>query len=414
MQSEQDSLAASSSGDAESIAGLRIALVGRFGGMNQKQAAHVLRSFDALVVDHDDSNLDWVVIGAEESPLAEADLLSTRMRDSAARGDVEVVHETDLWQRLGLVEIEQSIRRYHTPAMLAHLLGVSVHVIRRWQRRGLITPVRTLHRLPYFDFQEVATARRLAQWIATGASPQAIERRLVELVEVLPELQRPLDQLSILVEGSHVLLRGGEGLLEPNGQLRFDFDSLDQNARDDAIEANQSGVTKLAIYEEPPDVVPFRSPEDLFSDDLLDAAFEAEEDGDLALAVDYCHAILARDGPRPDIDFQLGELLYRSGEVVAARERFYSAIETDPDFVEARMGLGCVLQETSQIDLAFAAFRGALELHEDYSEAHYHMANLLDELGQDQQAEHHWQRFLELAPESPWAQEARDRLQQHR
>ncbi len=414
MQSEQDSLAASSSGDAESIAGLRIALVGRFGGMNQKQAAHVLRSFDALVVDHDDSNLDWVVIGAEESPLAEADLLSTRMRDSAARGDVEVVHETDLWQRLGLVEIEQSIRRYHTPAMLAHLLGVSVHVIRRWQRRGLITPVRTLHRLPYFDFQEVATARRLAQWIATGASPQAIERRLVELVEVLPELQRPLDQLSILVEGSHVLLRGGEGLLEPNGQLRFDFDSLDQNARDDAIEANQSGVTKLAIYEEPPDVVPFRSPEDLFSDDLLDAAFEAEEDGDLALAVDYCHAILARDGPRPDIDFQLGELLYRSGEVVAARERFYSAIETDPDFVEARMGLGCVLQETSQIDLALAAFRGALELHEDYSEAHYHMANLLDELGQDQEAEHHWQRFLELAPESPWAQEARDRLQQHR
>ena len=414
MQSEQDSLAASSSGDAESIAGLRIALVGRFGGMNQKQAAHVLRSFDALVVDHDDSNLDWVVIGAEESPLAEADLLSTRMRDSAARGDVEVVHETDLWQRLGLVEIEQSIRRYHTPAMLAHLLGVSVHVIRRWQRRGLITPVRTLHRLPYFDFQEVATARRLAQWIATGASPQAIERRLVELVEVLPELQRPLDQLSILVEGSHVLLRGGEGLLEPNGQLRFDFDSLDQNARDDAIEANQSGVTKLAIYEEPPDVVPFRSPEDLFSDDLLDAAFEAEEDGDLALAVDYCHAILARDGPRPDIDFQLGELLYRSGEVVAARERFYSAIETDPDFVEARMGLGCVLQETSQIDLALAAFRGALELHEDYSEAHYHMANLLDELGQDQQAEHHWQRFLELAPESPWAQEARDRLHQHR
>ena len=414
MQSEQDSLAASSSGDAESIAGLRIALVGRFGGMNQKQAAHVLRSFDALVVDHDDSNLDWVVIGAEESPLAEADLLSTRMRDSAARGDVEVVHETDLWQRLGLVEIEQSIRRYHTPAMLAHLLGVSVHVIRRWQRRGLITPVRTLHRLPYFDFQEVATARRLAQWIATGASPQAIERRLVELVEVLPELQRPLDQLSILVEGSHVLLRGGEGLLEPNGQLRFDFDSLDQNARDDAIEANQSGVTKLAIYEEPPDVVPFRSPEDLFSDDLLDAAFEAEEDGDLALAVDYCHAILARDGPRPDIDFQLGELLYRSGEVVAARERFYSAIETDPDFVEARMGLGCVLQETSQIDLALAAFRGALELHEDYSEAHYHMANLLDELGQDQEAEHHWQRFLELAPESPWAQEARDRLHQHR
>lgn len=164
-------------GDAESVAGRRIALLGRFGGMNQKQAANILRSYDAIVVDHDDAKLDWVVVGAEESPLAEADLLSEAMRDAAAKGEVEVVHETDLWQRLGLVEIEQSVRRYHTPAMLAHLLGVSVHVIRRWQRRGLITPVRTLHRLPYFDFQEVATARRLAQWIASGASPTAIEYR---------------------------------------------------------------------------------------------------------------------------------------------------------------------------------------------------------------------------------------------
>ena len=86
--------------------------------------------------------------------------------------------------------------------------------IRRWHRRGLIKPIRTLHKLPYFDFQEVATARRLANWIASGASPRAIEQRLVELVEVVPDIGRPLDQLSILVEGKHVLLQHGEGLLE--------------------------------------------------------------------------------------------------------------------------------------------------------------------------------------------------------
>lgn len=410
-QDEGDSsVSNTASRESETLAEKRITLIGRFGGMNQKQAANVLRSYDAVIVDQDDSNLDWIVIGAEESPLAEADLLSSRMRDSAARGEVEVIHETDLWQRLGLVDIEQSVRRYHTPAMLAHLLDVSVHVIRRWQRRGLIKPVKTMHRLPYFDFQEVATAKRLAQWIASGASPKAIEQRLVELVEVLPDLKRPLDQLSILVEGSHILLRGGEGLLEPNGQLRFDFDSFEQkqDSRGDGSEGDDG--FKLSIFEEPPDVVPFRAPEDLFADDLLEAAFEAEEDGNLELAIDFCHAILARDGPRPDIDFQLGELLYRSGELIAARERFYSAIETDPEFVEARMGLGCVLQETSQIDLALAAFRGALELHEDYSEAHYQLACLLDELGQRVEAEVHWTRFLELAPESPWAQQARDRL----
>ncbi len=49
--------------------------------------------------------------------------------------------------------------------------------------------------------------------------------------------------------------------------------------------------------------------------------------------------------------------------------------------------------------------------HPDYPDAHYHLARLLDDLGQFGEAEVHWQQFLELAPESPWAEEARIRLQ---
>jgi len=297
--------------------------------------------------------------------------------------------------------------------MLAHLLGVSVHVIRRWHRRGLIKPVRTMHRLPYFDFQEVATARRLAQWIASGASPKAIEQRLVELVEVLPDLQRPLDQLSILVEGKQVFLRHGEGLLEPSGQLRFDFDAMDVTDvnETDSRSAAIDGPSVLSIFQEPPDTLPFSVVAGEEEDELLSAAFAAEDSGDLQLAVDFCHAILARDGSRPDIDFQLGELLYRMGEPVAARERYYAAIESDPEFVEARASLGCVLSETGQLELAVAAFRGALSLHEDYSEVHYNLARLLDDLGREVEARYHWKRFLELAPDSPWAQEAMERIE---
>ncbi len=144
--------------------------------MNQREAANVLRSYGAVIVDADAPAVDWVVVGADESPLAEADLLGPVILNAAATGSLEIVPETELWQRLGLLDVEQAVHRYHTPAMLAHLLGVSVRVIRRWHRRGLITPVQTLHKLPYFDFQEVATARRLAQWVVSGASPEAIER----------------------------------------------------------------------------------------------------------------------------------------------------------------------------------------------------------------------------------------------
>jgi tetratricopeptide (TPR) repeat protein len=397
-----DGISSDSGSQKDELSHKRVALVGRFGGMNQREASNVLRSYRATVVDLDADSIDWVVIGAEESPIAEDSLLSSQIREAAAAGALEILYETELWQRLGLVDVEQSIRQYYTPAMLAHLLGVSVRVIRRWHRRGLITPVRTLHKLPYFDFQEVATARRLAQWIASGASPQAIEQRLVELVEVLPSIQRPLDQLSILVEGKQILLRQGEGLLEPGGQLRFDFDAMEPEVEND----RQGEPPVLSIVSQTAETTSSRGFAAVESDELLTEAFAAEDSGDFETAVDHCHAILARDGPRADIDFQLGELLYRMEHIVAARERYYAAIELDPDFVEARASLGCVLAETGQAELAIAAFRGALSLHDEYSDVHYNLAHVLDDVGRDVEARHHWSRFLELAPDSPWAAEA--------
>ena len=386
------------------VQGKRIALAGRFGGMNRREATNLLQSYGARVVDLESAantiaETDWIVIGADEPPLAEADLLSEPIRRAAASGQLEILNETELWQRLGLVDHEQAVRRYYTPAMLAHLLGVSIRVIRRWHRRGLITPVRALHNLPYFDFQEVATARRLANWIASGASAQAIEQRLVDLIEVLPTIQRPLDQLSILIEGKHVLLRHGQGLLELGGQLRFDFDSLKNDNEEDKQDLPNGAVLKFPGADA-----------NQIQDDLLQAAYDAEDDDDLETAIEFCHAILARDGPRADISFQLGELLYRAGETIAARERYYSAIELDANFVEARASLGAILAETGQLVLAKAAFKGALSLHSDYAEVHFNLARTLDQLGDDGDARHHWGRFLELSPESPWAGDARQRL----
>lgn len=371
--------------------------------MNRREATNLIRSRGAVVVGVDAKKLDWVVIGADEPPLAEAQLLSDQVLAQAARGELEILHETDLWERLGLVDVEQSIRSYHTPAMLASLLGVSVRVIRRWHRLGLISPIRTVHKLPYFDYQEVATAKRLAGWIAKGASGKAIEQKLVDLVEVVPHIRRPLDQLSILIEGKHVLLRDGGGLLEPSGQMRFDFDAIeDQLIEELESESDPDEPISISIANDKPGP----------ADDLLAAAYASEDEGDLDTAIDFYHAILSRDGARADISFQIAELLYRSGEIIAARERYYTAIELDPEFVEARTSLGNVLAETGQLTLAIAAFRGAISLHEEYAEAHFDLARVLEQTGLPDRAMVHWKRFVELSPESMWADEARDKIQQ--
>jgi tetratricopeptide (TPR) repeat protein len=405
-------------------AGKRIALVGRFGSMNHREAANVLQSYGAEVVDlprpsrttrpkaADDAapaplGIDWLVIGASQSPLSQTDLLPRDVIERAGRGELEILQETELWERLGLVEIEQSARQYYTPVMLAELLGVSVRIVRRWQRRGLIQPVAMLHKLPYFDFAEVATAKRLAGWIAAGANHRTIESRLAELVEVLPNIRRPLDQLSILVEGRQVLLRQGDGLIEPGGQMRFNFDLLDEQA--DGDEPGKPPAEILSF--EPPDQPPMlRAASSSAADDLLAAAYQAEDDDDLEAAIDLYHAILARDGPRAEISFQLAELLYRLDLLYAARERYYVTIELDPDFVEARASLGAVLAELGQYELAIAALRGAISLYEDYVDAHYLLAKTLGQVGQEQDSREHWRRLLDLAPESPWADEARQHL----
>ncbi len=145
-------------------------------------------------------------------------------------------------------------------------------------------------------------------------------------------------------------------------------------------------------------------------DALMDLAADAEDDGDVARAIELYRTALSAGGPSADICFRTAELLYCQNELAAARERYYMAIELDEDFVEARWNLGCVLAELGERELAVAAFEGALAFHADYPDAHYHLARTLDELGRHEQADTHWRTFLELAPDSPWANLARQRL----
>ncbi len=381
------------------LQGKRVVFVGKLAGMSKREASQLARQHGAIVVERPDTSVHLAVVGQHELPVPEADGLDEWFDEPTLQavrsGAIEIVTETQLWQRLGLVDDEHDIHRLYTPAMLAELLGVPVAVIRRWRRRGLIVPVREVRRLPYFDFQEVAAARRLAELLAAGVSPRQIEQKLDVLAQWLPGVERPLAQLSVIVEGKDILLRAGDGLIEPGGQLRLDFES-------DVAEPSVS----LPEAEPTP---PPASPEE-----MCRMAAELEENGRLDAATDMYRAAMAAAGPTPEICFQLAELLYRQGDASAARERYYTAIELDEDYVEARANLGCVLAETGRHDLAIAAFEGALAYHPDYADVHYHLARSLDERGRSEESESHWRKFLDLSPDNPWAEEAREKAEEGR
>ena len=404
--------------------GKRVAFVGKLGGVNRRQAHSLIVDEGGFVMNQDDledANVDIVIIGAEQwPPTSPEELLPNSVLSAVKEEHCEVITETQFWERLGLLTEDQAVRRLYTPAMLAELLEISVAVIRRWHRRGLIIPVREIHRLPYFDFQEVATARHLAELLEAGASPAEIERRLEELARYVPDVDRPLAQLSVIVEGRHILLRQGEGLVEPGGQLRMDFESLEANAQEQqVIEVTREDVVRVFDRHDAeaaePKILPFDNLVDRAvlpqnPEEILAQASELEEAGELEVAIELYRSFLAAYGLRAEVCFQLAELLYRTNDYTAARERYYMAIELDENYVEARANLGCVLIDTGELDLAIAALLGALKYHPDYPDAHYHLARTLDELGRHEEAVDHWRAFLVLAPDSPWAQQARDRL----
>lgn len=314
----------------------------------------------------------------------------------------------------------------YTPAMLAEILNVSVRVVRRWHRSGLLRATKEVMHLPYFDFAELTTARRLARWMQQGATVQSIHRQLQMLQQRMGDSAHDplaLQDLPISAEGKRLVLRSGDAFVEANGQLRLGFEA--------ETSFHESGEAPATLLFQPRPAQQSASSlgssrqqaasnrggrefqeSDLSLEAMLSAALAAEDADDLPLCIDWYRSAMAAHGPNADVCFQLAELLYRVGDLAGARERYFMALELDPELVEARANLGCVLAECGQAELAVAAFEGTLDQFADYADVHFHLARALDDLGQVDRAVNHWRRFLELAPASPWAEEAELRLSQ--
>ena len=288
----------------------------------------------------------------------------------------------------------------YTLAMLARILDVPQSTIRRWYVRGLLIPTRKVNRLPYFDFAQVVAARNLARLISSSRSSQAIERQLMRLSKARSGWQSTLADLDVVVDGLTVLVREkDERLVDAFGQFRLDFYNEEYQGDGDsivkfslAIDANED----------------LQHPESL--DELLQAALEYEDNQNPSAAIDVYRRMMQTFGPTADSAFALAEVFYAAGDLVAARERYYLAIELDEGFIEARANLGCILVELGEFEAARTEFEKALRVHPSYPDVHFHLAKLLDRMDQELLAIKHWERFLELAPRTPWSDEARERL----
>jgi tetratricopeptide (TPR) repeat protein len=312
--------------------------------------------------------------------------------------NIRVFRESDFLQLLGLSDRQSDVHRLYTPAMLGEMLDLPVALIRRWERVGLLNAAKRVLRLPYFDFQEVARLRRLAELLDSGVSREELESSLAALSELFPEAGGPKANIGLLARDSRVYLRDDHSLIEPvSGQRVFDFDEDEPTHRD-----AEAATLPLAISPT------FDAPQS--SADWFSRGCSLLEDGNATGSVEaFRMSLMLRPGDA-ECQFCLADALYRTGNAGAALERYYAVVETDRKYLEAWTQIGCLHAERDEFDAAVSAFRIALDLHPDYPDAHLHLAEALHSLGRGDEAEPHWRQYLEFDRRGPWADLARQRL----
>ena len=396
------------------LKGERVSFTGTLASMTHRQAAGLVARNGGEASTHISKQTSMLVVGEEGWPLEEDGKPSVKLEqahDAAAQGQpLRIIRESDWLRLLDLEQAGREVNRLHTPAMLQQLLGVSVSMVRRWERLGLIRAVQRVFRLPYFDYQQVASVRKLHELLQAGVSKQLIESSLGSLASVFPSLDEPLAQLEILTRDSVIAFRDRVGLVELRSLQRLmDFEAAELFEN---VKSNDQPTDEAE-----PSTIAFREPVEELKDqahwsatDWFEHGAKLLERNSVGSAIEALRMAVMGRPEDPEMQFHLADALVRANNLAGALERYFMTVALDPEFVEAWTQLGCVHHLLGDADAAIDAFDIALATHRDYSVAVYHKAVVLFEQDKTEAARELFERYLEHESIGPWADDAREML----
>jgi tetratricopeptide (TPR) repeat protein len=373
------------------IRGRAVALVGNPATMTTQEFRDLLEANGAKPARLVGRGVPLVVVGQKSWPVNRDGLLLQGLRLARRyireHSGMKVVSEEQFLTALGLPEYRQSAERLYTISTLTQVLGVSADRVRAWVATGLIRPCKVEYGVWWFDFRQVSAGKTLWELVQSGVPMKRLRLSLEQLRKWIPQTQEPLEQLAVIEGKRQLLIRLEQGeLLEPDGQLHFEFPSDDE-----------AGSLKIM-------------PGPRTAADWAEQGIEQEQQGYVAEAAESYRKALLLGGPDARICFNLANVLNGQGKKAQAIERYFQAVEIDPTFGDAWNNLGLALADTGRKDDACAAFRKALAADRDDAGAHFNLADLLEELRRYDDAAEHWRQYARLDPTSQWGRHARSRL----
>lgn len=269
------------------------------------------------------------------------------------------------------------------------ILQISPRQLLGWERAGLIPP------LEHYGFPEMSQLRTLRELQGMRMRPASI-RNSVQAMKAVSGMHNPLLEAAVVRSGPRLAFRHSGITFDPiRRQLLFDFESSGgpHTVTVSMLPAARRGAGR-----------------DQELQALFLQAVQAEEQGRKLPAMDLYTAILERDPLYTAALINIGTLHYHQKQFARAEELYRRATEADPSYVLAFFDLGNVLDELLRPDESIAAYSRAIALAPGYADAHYNLALAYERKAERRRALAHWQTYVRLDKNGPWADHARGQI----
>lgn len=281
----------------------------------------------------------------------------------------------------------------------ARFFGISPARLRYWERSALVRPSAAGEESDArFGFRDLVCIKTILVLLDHGVPLRRIRRTVEQVRERIPELDEPIAQLRVWTDGSErVVVRHGDALYEPSGQMVIDF-ALAPASPDDV-----APLRRPATAEEPGD--PETALEWFEKGCRLDGRAETFDE-----AIDAYERAIAVDPEFADAHCNLGAIHHQRDDREQARACYERALRSDASHVEANLNLAAILEEEERPEAALGHYKAALRADPMHTDAHLATALLYERLGLRRRAREHWRRYLQFAPAGAWAEVAKKRV----
>jgi tetratricopeptide (TPR) repeat protein len=293
---------------------------------------------------------------------------------------------------------------------VARILAVQEARLRYWMQVGFVGPTVRKGGRFYYTFLDLVAVKCAKDLLEADISLQAARKAVEGLRKALPGDTHPTSKLRVCSDGVSIVALADDVAFSPvSGQvvMAFTLPSFGEHVSEVLAMPRVDPSAPVSVEDSPTEANGGTTAYRHFVE-----ACAAEDRGDSQTAEHLFRQAIDLEPNMSAALTNLGNLVYRQGELEEARTLYARALDHDPQQAEARYNLANLMQDLGETEAAIAELRRVCAACPDFADAHYNLGLMLAQVGGTAQAKQHLERYLELDGASDWASHARTYLEQ--